>query len=482
MNKWTVMVYLAGDNNLSEECVFALTEMKKAGISDDIEVFAQFDPRDDFLPTQRYQINRRGQGSEHGPLTEDIIDHVPFKKESSKCKPMRPLNGDRTVGEGESYTGDPAGLYNFIGYCVEFHPAEHYLVVVCGHGAGIQKDYLLKDESPDGYLTLCELRKVFKWVNENFTDAKGEQLVIDILGLDACLMSMAEICYELKGLVKVAVGSESYSPAAGWPYRQILGKLVAWSASQSNSQTTPDVPAQVARSIVDEYVAFYSDYWLGGLSVAQSALDVGKVDELKEKVKIFAECMTRELNNKVATEAFTAALVLAHWDSQSYNGELFVDLADFCNCLAKRYPNSEVAKVCEATSCFILQDFVLRSCYSGRKYQYSYGVSIYFPWDFVLPYYKPSLGFPSKSKWVDFLMEYTTATRRPPRDVTEKTDEVLWHLNLSGSKMGSDKMGSDKAPENPVHSMRNPPIVFRPNCLGEKDRNENEEGEISLLS
>src|SRR4051812_48933279 len=30
LKKWTVMVYLAGQNNLAEECVFSLNEMKRA--------------------------------------------------------------------------------------------------------------------------------------------------------------------------------------------------------------------------------------------------------------------------------------------------------------------------------------------------------------------------------------------------------------------------------------------------------------------
>ena len=35
-------------------------------------------------------------------------------------------------------------------------------------------------------------------------------------------MSMVEVCYELNGLDRYLVSSESYSPVAGWPYRQIL--------------------------------------------------------------------------------------------------------------------------------------------------------------------------------------------------------------------------------------------------------------------
>ena len=41
--KWLVMIYLAGDNNLSEECVYAITEMKRIGSSKDVAIFAQLD-------------------------------------------------------------------------------------------------------------------------------------------------------------------------------------------------------------------------------------------------------------------------------------------------------------------------------------------------------------------------------------------------------------------------------------------------------
>ena len=40
---WLVMVYLAGDNNLSEECVFDITEMRKAKLGRNIVVMAQLD-------------------------------------------------------------------------------------------------------------------------------------------------------------------------------------------------------------------------------------------------------------------------------------------------------------------------------------------------------------------------------------------------------------------------------------------------------
>ena len=44
-NDWTVIVYMAGDNNLSEECVWAIKEMYRVGIKDRVSVVAHFDSR-----------------------------------------------------------------------------------------------------------------------------------------------------------------------------------------------------------------------------------------------------------------------------------------------------------------------------------------------------------------------------------------------------------------------------------------------------
>lgn len=51
------MIYLAGNNNLTAECMFALTEMKRASLSNDLNVMAQFDPSDPYLSSHRYEIN-----------------------------------------------------------------------------------------------------------------------------------------------------------------------------------------------------------------------------------------------------------------------------------------------------------------------------------------------------------------------------------------------------------------------------------------
>jgi hypothetical protein len=47
----------------------------------------------------------------------------------------------------------------------------------------------------------------------------------------------------------------------------------------------------------------------------------------------------------------------------------------------------EVVEQCRTVKEFLSNDFVLRSCYSGTAYKYSYGVSLYFPWSDVASSY-----------------------------------------------------------------------------------------------
>jgi hypothetical protein len=508
---WTIMVYLAGDNNLTTECMFALTEMKGAALSNkNFNVIAQFDPSDPYLPSHRYEIDPANKS-----IYEDIFDcaryyknrdEVRFKKESRKAcdlaarreaalekvrkaglKKLKKASLTATKASklptDDTDTGSPITLYNFISYCLQNYPARRYMVVLSGHAGGTERDYLLKDESSARSLTFNELKQVFKQIKR---DRHGE--LIDIIGMDNCLMSMAEICYELRDVAEIVVGCESFSPISGWPYRQILERL-------HNEFGDPKLPAgkavtvDAAKAIVGEYVNFYATYWMAGLSVTQSALDVTKVQALQQHINDLAQQMEKELVSESQKESLPPskrllenALLLAHWEAQSYNGEQYVDVYDFCDCLEKRVQSPEIAERCKTLKNFIKDEFVLDSCYCGAIYQYSYGVSIYFPWAEIAPSYW-NLDFVDQKApgWGSFLKAYTRLTRRLPRngmpdhrminkqgDGNYTTGHRMAFDRMAYDRMAYDRMGSAS---NRIHSMRNPPVAFDPGP-GVKERDE----------
>lgn len=511
--KWTVMVYLAGDNNLTEECLFALKELKRVGTRRtdgrrdaddgeqegesanaifrrrtqkprDVNVIAQLDPSGLGNQTRRFHV---GDANEDGLIDLDVVD----------------------VLKDETDTGGHAYLLDFLIFCITNFPADHYMVVLAGHGNGTDQDFFLRDEGRPfslvpSSLSIPDLQEVFKKDGELHKALGGKR--IDILGFDTCLMSMAEVCYQLRNsTVKLMIGSEGFSPTAGWPHHRVLNVL----------NKEPDIkPEQLARKIVRRYTRFYRNYELGGLSVDQSVLRVDKIENLKVKVKLLTDVLSRKLkeeHNKRREDRvqdrgkgygfprprFIDAIIMAHWEAQSYNGEQFIDLFDFCCILMERYDLrdgdddkerewvQEVGAACEEVMYAITgrsndreskdrkdgnsdDAVVLMSCYNGPTYQYSYGVSVYFPWacgEFANHYFHDDdtvemakgsvephthLSFPIDSGWGKFLQIYFKATvLRPPRK--EKMQFV--------DSMRSGPPAS-KGPNARVHSMRNPPLYY----------------------
>ena len=104
---WTIMVYLAGDNNLDSAGLVDLKEMKTTGTTDKIAVLAQFDRAGAKRSTVRYCL----------------------KKGTTLAK-------DAVAKLGETNTGDPKVLEDFVTWGVTNYPADHYLLVLWNHGAG----------------------------------------------------------------------------------------------------------------------------------------------------------------------------------------------------------------------------------------------------------------------------------------------------------------------------------------------------------
>src|SRR2546425_5651644 len=66
-HKWTVMVYLASDNNLSGECVFAISEMKRSLLDKNVDVIVQLNTG--VFDNVRLRISH---GADSGKLKEEL--------------------------------------------------------------------------------------------------------------------------------------------------------------------------------------------------------------------------------------------------------------------------------------------------------------------------------------------------------------------------------------------------------------------------
>ena len=398
---WTVMVYMAGDNNLDPNGVQDLKEMKGVGTTADINVVAQFDSESDAHRTTRFLLTK---GSD---LAADVVGTL-----------------------GTTNTGDPKNLVDFATWAVTNYPAQRYLLVLWNHGQGwddtdiyagerhrslrrlasgrarhalfhkpvrqllegatrdrvITRAILLDDNAKD-FLDNLEIKKVVQAVHKKL---RGK---LDLLGMDACLMSMPEVGYQMRDHVAFTVGSEETEPLDGWPYTEILKGLA------KTPNMTPDA---LGKLVVKEYLASYRG---SSDAVTQSLCDLGQSRSLASAMKTLATALKKALSNPAARSAIRDARDRV----QVYEVPDNVDLADLCTLFKGSAVPATVKKACDGVL-VALKKYVVSSGYFGTPMRNSKGASIYFPTVTISPLYA-RLDFVKKTGWGSFLKAYLTALR-----------------------------------------------------------------------
>jgi hypothetical protein len=352
------------------------------------------------LKNAQHATQEAGKAFDAASKNQSLLDT--FKKAGNDIDAMKALN--------ELQPQPPASvrttLTTFVTNTMKANQTDYYMLVLSGHGSGAVEDFLTGENRSVG-LTIPELRGSLSDINKS-VDRK-----IDILGLDSCLMGMAEVAYEVKDYVDFLVGAEGFEPDTGWPYDRVLNLL----------QGTP-TPEQFAGGIVSAYMGFYSgDYTLAEVSTDLHTLDLRKGDQGLSKIERFAEALTalsNVLNTALTTTESTGDnIVLAHWNAQGFKFEQHVDVYDFCDLLQQRYIAQDPIWIACKNVKDTITDLVLTTDYCGPKFQYAKGVSIFFPWANItdavgvreLAHYQ-LLEFAQKTKWDEFVTTCHLYTQR----------------------------------------------------------------------
>ncbi len=391
--RFSFVVYLAGDNNLSEEMVWSLQEMKAASreplVRERIDVAALFDPQGS--EPRRYNF----------ALSAYPGDATPDAGALSVGEPVRPP------------TEDPAELLERL---VAGMIQGRRMLVLSGHGSGAVGDFL-HDEDPASSLSIPRLGKILEGAS------------IEILGLDSCQMSTVEVGYEVRSSVSYLVASEGTVLNSGWPYRQVLASVAENAPSSSND---------IARAVAASYLRFHRDYEIAGVSTDIAVCDLARIGLVAEAASELARAMTSPLSELAAdglaeaieleagpqaNEARTVrdAIVLAHWSAQSYKCDRYTDLSDFARQLlrfsaGRGGPAMEEIRKAGRLVLDAVEAAVVSSGTTGAELQHSHGLSIYFPWSFrdFFPEYR-NLRFAEETGWEKFLEIYLRSTQRMRR-------------------------------------------------------------------
>jgi hypothetical protein len=470
--KWTIMVYLAGDNNLTSNCISVLQQLEQVKyIGDEVCVLACFDSNTPAPKGSRYlAINCKRKRNTSGidwEIHNDLIAPA-ARGAAHKLKPPDFCTLDldaKDRGDASTRLVVAEGLRRFINWAVEDHlESERYMLILYGHGPVVAGQTFLAKENPPSALRFEDVQSVLSGYF-----GRNRRRKIDILACQNCVMNGIETAHELKHHANFMIGSQGLVLAHGWPYDRLINAVVE----------DPDAPTRdIARKLLKVCARNMLDFAVMDRSSEQSICDLNILRNRDNMTAVIRRLGTAlrwglavDRSGELRYPLICNAIRLARLEAQSYWGETFVDIYDFCERLIKNCRQvddfkaglleqanvsadngprnlvrltrqlstiisrcidvqAEVKKMVPETDCF----------YIGPELQYSHGLSIYFPWSLPgAPYFFKSWGngqkkyslktafetycsydFVRSSQWGHVLKAFFHATlrnmRRAPRD------------------------------------------------------------------
>jgi len=194
--KWTVMVYISGDNNLEDYVVLDIeNELAPTGSSANVQVVALAD---------------RGPGydTSYGDWQTTKLFHV--------TQGMTAAAENAVADWGERNMGDPQTLIDFVTWSKASYPADHYLLYFWGHGWNWHPGYVMLDDTSTDTLDYQEMKAALPSLG-----------FIDVVGYDGCNMASIEIFDLWHGHATAVTASQEYVNWEGIQYDLVLAQLAA---------------------------------------------------------------------------------------------------------------------------------------------------------------------------------------------------------------------------------------------------------------
>jgi hypothetical protein len=396
------MLYMAGDNGamlqgpVGAEQLFAsleepgwqtIQELQKVGSTDQVGVVVQF----------------------------DTLSRGAFRVQVTKTD--NPTEGLTPIGQVN--TGEPGSLSDFVAWAAETCPAGRTLLVIWGHGTGWKEEPIYaryekarqaetdRDAAPrESFLgrgmfasSLAEIMGIQDEVergiayddsSRDFLDnaklqaalhaanqALGPGRRLDLLGLDACLMSMIEVACQVRCEAGYLVASEAVTAVGPWPWPAILHKL----------NRRPDLPPDaLGKLIVAEYARAYGPDGAYE-NFTQALTDLGRLDAVIPALDAWARQVLAACDDDSYVEQ---AVTTAARNCLRFEDEDFADLYDFVDQFAQEYVGGSDARLQKATGTLLKllrpgnkrSPVVVNAAwdYENRGYEdRAHGLAIYLP-------------------------------------------------------------------------------------------------------
>ncbi len=413
---WTILLYLAADNDLGPFAVRNIKQMANIGSTKSATVLIHLDIK----TVGRKKVTRRFYVEKNKLVQVNMDDPISQKMDS----------------------GDPQTLISCFKWAKRDFPAKNYALILWNHGTGpldpitgrifnanelftfnshtnkLELDrsigfleyigiveYLSKfeqrgicwDDSTGNYLTNQKLEFALKTICQECL--KGEK--ISVLGFDACLMNTIEIASMAKKYADLMVGSQEVVLGSGWNYQKVLFPF-------SEGSLTADKFAQhIVYAYDDAYHIITNDY-------TAAAINLDDIDKLEQNINSIALLLMESLKKQQRGTVKKALLAsrdkrnCTHFDEPSYidlhhflsNLQRNLDQFKLTNKNDEREIKQKLQTTINTTKKTIVDIVVANKV--GTNLKNAKGISIYFPEQRIHSSYKKT-SFATSNYWLPFL-------------------------------------------------------------------------------
>jgi len=372
---WTIMIFMAADNNLAPCTDTDINELETIGSTDKINVVIQMD--------------RNEKYSGKSELKWSGTKRFFIKKDSDSKKITSPEVGDLGLLD----SADPQVLLDFVKWTKEKYPAERYALILWDHGTGwkeiqppdtpaLEGDSLVSKDSKRFGISNMPSESIsynisYDWTSktsmniptlENALKGISEILgkPIDLLGFDACLMQMIEVAHAASQSALYQVASADQEPEKGWAYDAILKGLTENPAMDGKA---------LGNTIVSTYKSSYQSGSQGNTAVTLALMDLSKVNNVVDELKSFSQAAEQAIGEIDKIEQ-------ARDECLKYVYNDYIDIDHFLRLLTEKISNTPFKKAIADLRASLTDPengLIATNAHSGNQFKDSCGVAIYMP-------------------------------------------------------------------------------------------------------
>lgn len=356
--RWTVIVYMSGDNNLEDYIVKDIElELGLQGSNADVQIVALAD---------------RGPGydTSRGNWQTTKLYHV--------TQGMVADAASAVADWGERNFGDPQTLIDLVTWAKTNYPADRYALYFWGHGWNWHPGWVMEDDTNVDTLDYHELKAAIPLLG-----------FIDVVGYDGCNMATMEIYKLWQNKATAIAASEEYVGWNGIEYDSVIAQL------RNNPFMSAD---QVA------VASAQSALTLGGERTFSAVAVDGRLTSLLTATEQFAVALTNGLaaNRKKYDRAFGATRTM-------WQAPMDKDYYDLANEINIAVTDTNIRARAQA----VMNAITSVTLYEGHTNAYSdvHGMTIYHiskaaQKDSNYNYYRSTIDLALTTSWDDFLNAY----------------------------------------------------------------------------